>query len=294
VTVSTPREDLPRFVPPMLLASGLPDTGDHAAWAAEVKWDGMRVQLRVDAAGGWSVRSRHDVGHTARFAELTQVAAAIAGRQALVDGELVCLASDGKPDFDAIRARLRGRANVPATLIAFDLLHLDGFNLRPLPYVERRRLLVEVLGDGPAVRVPAHWTGDDIAAAAAATREHGLEGIVCKRLDAAYRSGRSSAWLKHKHRRREQLQVSGWRPGADEPDTIYLARVGEDGRRRYAGDARPFGLDATAREQLRAALRERAAAPRRKGGIWNVTAGITVTVDAHGRAEVSNGAELHV
>jgi bifunctional non-homologous end joining protein LigD len=267
----------------MLLASGLPDEGDHAAWAAEVKWDGMRVQLRVEASGAWSLRSRHDVGHTARFAELDQVASAIAGRQALVDGELVCLASDGKPDFDAIRDRLRGRAPRAATLVAFDLLHLDGFSLRPLPYLKRRRLLAEVLADGPAVRVPAHWTGDDITAAAAATREHGLEGIVCKRLDAPYRSGRSSAWLKHKHRRREQLQVTGWRPGAAEPDTIYLARVDGDGRRRYAGDARPFGLDADAREQLRAALRERAVAPRRKGGIWNVSAGIAVTVDAHGR-----------
>jgi bifunctional non-homologous end joining protein LigD len=260
VTAAASREDLPRFVPPMLLASGLPDDGDHAAWAAEVKWDGIRAQLRVEASGAWSLRSRHD-------------------------GELVCLANDGKPDFDAMRGRLRGRAPHAATLIAFDLLHLDGFNLRPLPYLERRRLLGEVLGDGPAVRVPAHWTGDDIAAAAAATREHGLEGIVCKRLHAPYRSGRSSAWLKHKHRRREQLQVTGWRPGADEPDTIYLARVDSDGRRRHVGDARPFGLDAAAREQLRTALRERAAAPRRKGGIWNVPSGITVTVDAHGRPD---------
>lgn len=268
----------------MLLASGLPEA-PLDLWAVEVKWDGLRAQLRVQRDGAWSMRTRPGSDRSARFPELAGVAQQLAGHDVVIDGELVCLARDGKPDFAAVRRRLVGSRQqpCPVTLIAFDLLHLDGWNLRGLPYEQRREQLHDVLADGQGVRVPEHWIGE-VDAIAAITREHELEGVVCKRLGSPYRGTRSSAWRKHKHRRREQLAVTGWRPGEGEPDTVYLARVDASGRRRAVGAAQ-FGLGADARARLRDALAARQRQAQRRSGIRAVDAGITVVVDAHGRRD---------
>ena len=113
-----------------------------------------------------------------------------------------------------------------------------------------------------------------------------LEGVVCKRLDArAYEPGRrSGAWLKHKHLRRETFEVSGWapaRPGRREPDTLYVARVGQDGALRPVGSV-PLGLGSDGRAALRAELhaRELRALARRR--FRQVAAGIGVKTTFHG------------
>src|SRR5690348_16868135 len=95
--------------------------------------------------------------------------------------------------------------------MAFDLLHLDGTAVRHFPYWRRRELLAELELDGGVCRTPRHFVGEG-EAVLAATAEQGLEGVVAKRLDAAYGEGRrSSAWVKQKHRRRERFVVTGWR-----------------------------------------------------------------------------------
>src|SRR4051794_20341490 len=197
-----PREPFPRFIEPMLLEAGLPArVGDD--WALELKWDGLRAQLRVDGSSGWTVRSRPGRDCSAGFPELAELAAALRGHRVALDGELVHLGADGKPDFAAISRRLvgHGRRAAPtaraATFVAFDLLHLDGHATRALPYAARRRLLHDFLEDGPLWRVPRPLTGP-LEAVLAVTRDAHLEGVVAKRLSAPYEpGGRSGAWRKH-------------------------------------------------------------------------------------------------
>ena len=182
------REELPRFVEPMLATTGPAPT--TAEWAMEVKWDGIRAQLRFDGHSV-CVRSRPGRDCSADFPELEAIAEQLAGARVILDGELVCFGADGKPDFAAVRARLGrpgGQAAIAArggsaNLIVFDLLHLDGRAVRELPYGRRRELLAELQLDGPAWRAPRHFVGEG-EALLAATAEQGLEGVVAKRLDA--------------------------------------------------------------------------------------------------------------
>lgn len=236
--------------------------------------------------GAWSLRTRPGSDRSSRFPELAGVAQRLAGHDAVIAGELVCLGADGKPDFAAVRRRLVGSRKQPrpVTLIAFDLLHLDGWNLRGLGYQQRREQLRALVDDAQGVRVPEHWIGE-LDAIAAVTREHRLEGVVCKRIDSPYRSTRSSAWRKHKHRRRELLAVTDWRPADGEPDTYYVARRDPtDGRMRPAGSVQ-FGLDADGRQRLRDAVTARHSPAAKRTGIHPVRAGITVVVDAHGPSD---------
>src|SRR3954447_13060779 len=103
---AAPRESLPRLLAPMLLECGLPPAGARDRWALELKWDGMRAQLRVARDGAWCLRSRPRRDCSEQFPELAALAAALAGRDALLDGELVCLGADDRPDFHRLRRRL--------------------------------------------------------------------------------------------------------------------------------------------------------------------------------------------
>src|SRR3954447_25367167 len=134
----------------MLLRPGLPPA-DSADWALEVKWDGMRAQLRVERGGAWCLRSRPGRDCSEQFPELAHLASDLVGHDVLLDGELVCLDAAGRPDFHALRRRLSttGAQSAvhlscqhPATLMLFDLLHLDGQATRALP-LARRRLALE-------------------------------------------------------------------------------------------------------------------------------------------------------
>lgn len=101
------REELPRFIGPMLASSGVAPTGD--GWAMEVKWDGIRAQLRYDAR--WiCVRSRSGRNCTGEFTELAELRDILAGCKVILDGELVSLSADGKPDFATLRRRLAGHS----------------------------------------------------------------------------------------------------------------------------------------------------------------------------------------
>ena len=160
-------------------------------------------------------------------------------------------------------------------------VHLDGRAVRQLPYVARRELLASLGLEGPAWRAPRHFIGQ-AEQLLAATAEQGLEGVVAKRLDAAYRAGRSRSWLKIKHRRRERLAVTGWRERDGELPEFLLARPGADGRLRPAGSA-SLGLDAGQRAELLEALAARELSRRRsRGRVRWAAPGVEVLVDAHG------------
>src|SRR3954447_25573616 len=160
-----PREALPMFVEPMLAAAGRPDPVPEGTWAGEAKFDGIRAQLRIDGER-WCVGSRPGRDCSAAFPALAALARALAGRRVILDGELVHFGADGRPDFAAIRRRLttspqaaaRHASAVPAQLVAFDVLHLDGHATRALPYRERRPVLRELVEDGPGRCVAPAWT----------------------------------------------------------------------------------------------------------------------------------------
>jgi bifunctional non-homologous end joining protein LigD len=226
----------------MLARTGPIPVGD--GWALEVKFDGMRLQLRRDGRAV-CLRSRPGRDCTDEFPDLALIHGTLGRHRVLLDGELVCLAADGSPDFASLRRRLRARADKarhhaersPVTYLAFDLLHLDGRSTRELPYERRRNLLLELaLDDGPRWRTPRHFVGES-ERLLAATREHGLEGVVAKRLGSPYLPGaRNGAWVKHKHRRTESFLLTGWSPPEPRrPESLLLARIGADGTIEPAG-----------------------------------------------------------
>jgi bifunctional non-homologous end joining protein LigD len=242
-------------------------------WAFEVKFDGMRLQLRSDGRGV-CVRSRPGRDCTEEFPELALIQGALSRHRVLLDGELVCLAGDGSPDFASLRRRLRSPADKarrhaerwPVTYLAFDLLHLDGSSTRQLPYERRRELLLDLaLDDGPAWRTPRHFVGES-ERVLAATREHGLEGVVAKRLRSPYVPGvRNGAWVKHKHRRAESFLVIGWTPPERRrPESLLLARIESDGTIEPAGSV-PLVLGNGRTDDVRRRLESLVLPPTHRG-----------------------------
>lgn len=270
----------------MLATAGSAPT--DAAWAMEVKWDGIRAQLRFD---GHTVclRSRPGRDCTEEFPELAELADSLGRHRVVLDGELVCLDVEGRPDFAAIRARLGqprrsegGDRRRPAVLMVFDLLHLDGRAVRKLSYARRRELLLELELDGVSVRVPENFIGQG-KALLAASAEQGLEGVVAKRLDAPYAEGRRSpAWIKQKHRRSERMVITGWREHDGHLPEFLLARRGPEGELRPAGSV-SLGLDPERRASLLDVLasHEIERKPRRGSVRW-ASPVVEVQIDAHG------------
>jgi bifunctional non-homologous end joining protein LigD len=170
------REEQPKFIDPMLLMSGEPPKGD--GWTYEVKWDGMRAQVRYD---GRSLCVRSRPGRLcAEFPESNGIADPLGDRRTILDGELVVLRDDGRPDFALLRQRLgrRPRDARPVTFIIFDVLHLDDCATRHLPYLERRAVLEELALESPYWRTPASLHLDDPQALVRRVAALGLEGIV--------------------------------------------------------------------------------------------------------------------
>jgi bifunctional non-homologous end joining protein LigD len=274
------REQQPTVVPPMLLSSGALPSGD--AWTFEVKWDGCRAQLRYDGRSV-SLRTRTGRECAADFPELAEIGDALGKRRVTLDGELVCLRPDGRPDFGRLRHRLTGSASRrrPAMLQAFDLLHLDGNSTRVLPYVERRSLLEELALDGPAWRTPASMVVERTEDFVARVEELGLEGVVAKRLTSTYLPGRRcTAWVKRKLRREERLAVTGVRRNRDgHVDAIFVARHQTDGSFTGAG-AIELGLHRELVERLEVRLAE--LPPRRRGVVAWYPAEVSVVASVHG------------
>jgi bifunctional non-homologous end joining protein LigD len=240
------REPMPEQVKPMLARVG-PLPRDDAAWAYEIKWDGVRA-IAYSTPGELRVESRNLKEITAQYPELARLNRALGSHAAILDGELVAFDERGLPSFATLQRRMHVGSSAqakrlvsatPVTYMIFDLLWLDGHSLIALPYSERRELLAALALDGERWQTPEHLTGS-AADVLAATAEQGLEGIVAKRLDSPYVPGaRNGDWIKIKNFGRQELVIGGWLPGEGRRE----ARIGAllvgvhdaDGAFRYAG-----------------------------------------------------------
>jgi bifunctional non-homologous end joining protein LigD len=217
-----------------------------AGWSFEMKWDGVRAIVTVDD-GTVAITSRNLRDVTVSYPELSGLGAALPGRRVVLDGEIVAFDASGRPDFGLLQRRMHVASapaaatlarTEPVVLLAFDLLYVDGRNLMPRPYLERRERL-EALGlDSPAWQVPPAFDGGG-AQAVRASEEARLEGVVAKRKTSPYFPGRRSPdWLKVKNLRTQEVVIAGWAPGKGRREgTIgsLLLGIPEDGRLRYVG-----------------------------------------------------------
>lgn len=192
-------------------------------WAFEVKWDGYRLAIHVDR-GKVRILTRGGHDWTSRFPTITHDALEMGFESAIIDGEAVVLDERGASDFGALQRALGGRGGrksaAAAILYAFDLLYLDSRDLRALMLDERRDLLMTAIKPHTPIRMSEELDADGAAFLKLAC-ELGLEGIIAKRRDAPYRSGRGGDWLKIKCVQSETFLILGY-----EPSSVALGGIG--------------------------------------------------------------------
>lgn len=273
----TPGHALPDFVAPCL-AMLRPAPGEGAGWLHEVKFDGYRVEARIDH-GQVRLLTRTGLDWTARFGRsLPRALAALPCDTALLDGEIVVMNDAGISSFAALQQALSAGRDDGFVYLAFDLLHLDGRDLRPDPLLARKQRLDDLLAhaDGGSLRYSEHFAEPGRIMLKHACRL-GLEGVISKRADAAYRSGRGGDWVKSKCTLSQEFVIAGYVPSKVAGRGLSSLLVGY----YAAGELKPAGrvgtgFDRRSMADLRARLdRLRApgsafagAAAREKGIVW--------------------------
>jgi bifunctional non-homologous end joining protein LigD len=235
-------------------------------WGLEIKWDGARTISYLDGTG-LRLLTRNGNVVTARYPELAELRELLGNRTAILDGEVIATDSSGRPSFSRLQERMMlsrpttirtVAARVPVTSILFDVLWLDR-SLTGLTYRGRREVLESLPLDGARIVVPPAWPGTDAEQDLAFTRDHGLEGLIAKRLASTYAAGiRSRDWIKLKNVRLLDVTVVGWVPTGKTVKALLLG-VPDDGGLRYVG-AVGTGFSDAERRAL-AALLERLASP---------------------------------
>jgi len=235
------------FVEPQLLTStDQPPQGSE--WIHELKHDGYRSQVVLER-GYVRVFTRNGHDWTDRYPSIVSAAVNLRCKSAIIDGEAIVQDGDGISDFDALSFAMRWQPQ-SIVLYAFDLMHLDGRDLRRQPLSERRSILQALVGndDESRVQFSDEFTGDG-AALFKACAERGIEGIVSKLTTSRYRSGRSNTWLKTKCFTESSFVVVGTdRDRKTGALRALLARANQEGL-NYAGAAF-IALDDCARAEF--------------------------------------------
>ena len=209
---------MPEVVHPMLATLAEETPGDAKDWLYEIKWDGYRALAFIED-GKARLVSRNQNDLTEEFPEVAaELPGRVKARRALLDGEIVALDEHGRSSFSLMQQRTGigkyGRRVLPAqrdvaiAFYAFDLLHVDDWNLMAVPLEERKGLLREALETGGRIFYSDHF--DDGEKLLAAAHEQGLEGIVAKRRDSRYEQKRSGEWRKIKITQTEECVIAGW------------------------------------------------------------------------------------
>lgn len=217
------------FVEPMLASTDTAALDRHPGeWSFEPKWDGIRAVAVIGDGVLLYSRNRRDIG-----AEHSHVVRALAAVPAgtVLDGELVVFDGRGRPDFGLLQ-----RHAEPSTYLLFDVLRLAGRDTTADTQRDRRRALVDLELDESPVRTPPTFEGLSLQDALALSREHGLEGVVAKRLGARYLPGRRSPdWVKLKHEQTQSVVVGGWRAGYGDGVGSLLVGIPDGTGLKYAG-----------------------------------------------------------
>jgi DNA ligase D-like protein (predicted ligase) len=237
---------LPKFIAPQVpILSAEPAEGP--GWIHEIKHDGFRTLLRIDRG---SIRAFTRGGHdwTDKYGRVIDACRKLKCQSALIDGEVIVQDKNGLSDFAALRAAIEGAPH-RLVMFAFDLLFLDGEDLRRLPLIERRERLQSLLPRDHRfpIQFSEHWDGSGAALFEKAC-QIGLEGIVSKRALSAYKSGPSKFWLKTKNVVESELILLGTDYDNEGKPIAYLGREA-GGELKFAGTAF-LTLTGGAREEL--------------------------------------------
>jgi bifunctional non-homologous end joining protein LigD len=222
----------PGFIEPSL-ATLVPKIPTHGAWLHEIKFDGYRLQLHIKN-GQATAFTRRGFDWSDRFKSLTAPMAELDCYVAIIDGEVIVPTDTGLSDFGALESDLGKKRSDRFIFYAFDIMYLDGFDLRACRFDERREVLETLLGKKGIGPLRLSETIEGNASLLKDACKLQLEGIVSKRKDGRYRSGRSPNWTKVTCRKRDTFVVAGIAYKGNKFDGIYLGRRDEDGL-TYAG-----------------------------------------------------------
>jgi len=230
------RDPMPELLEPELTTLvARPPEGDE--WIHEIKFDGYRVVCRIEGPEV-HLTTRHGKDWTESFPTLVRAARQLQVKEALIDGELVILDPSGVSSFQALQNALGKGREKDILYYAFDLVYLDGRDLSDLPLLERKKELARILAKAPAMlRLSEHVEGSGLPFFQKSC-ELSLEGVVSKRKDSPYRSGRAGDWLKAKCLGRQEFVIAGYTDPEGSRSGFGALVLGvheKDGRLRYAG-----------------------------------------------------------
>ena len=286
-----PSELQPSFLKPQL-AKETEAPPEGPAWLHELKLDGYRMQARKDGAKV-QLLTRSGLDWTARMKTIAEEIARLPVDAVTLDGEVVVLAPDGTTNFADLQAAFQENTKNPLTYFCFDLLHLNGHNLRDLPLLERKKLLEEVLkqANSEHLQYSEHLVSNGLEMFQKACKLR-AEGIVSKRADAPYSGSRSGAWLKSKCLHEQEFVIGGYtlpgkgNAGGPGLGAILLGYYDDSGKKLIYAGRTGTGFTQKFAAELRKRLEglKRATTPfqtmpteARKGAIW-VTPGLVAQV----------------
>ncbi|WP_192249486.1 ATP-dependent DNA ligase [Mesorhizobium silamurunense] len=200
-------------------------------WIHEVKFDGYRSQIVIDA-DGVRIFTRRGLDWTAKYRDLAKAAGELQADAAIIDGEIIVPNEAGVSDFGELRKAITRRQH-DLYFVAFDLLHLNGHDLRDMPLEDRREVLQAMIPAGQRIQFSEALPGTG-AAVFHLVEQAGLEGVISKRKDSKYRSGPSTNWLKAKCYSIDEYELLGVEREAGKPAFALMA---ERGTGRYVGSA---------------------------------------------------------
>ncbi len=256
--------EMPTAITPML-ATSTEKPFDDPDWLFEIKWDGYRAVSFV-AEGKVRLASRNHNDMTGQFPEIHVLPQFVKAQSAILDGELVALDEQGRSSFSLMQQRtgirsggrrVAGRADVPIVYYLFDLIFLDGYDLRRVPLEDRKSALSQVVEANQLVRYSEHFAGKGIALFEAA-RQQGLEGILAKRRDSLYEERRSREWLKIKITQTIDCVIGGYTDPEGSRQffgSIVLGLYNQKGQLIHVGQA-GSGFDQAALKEIFQVLKQ--------------------------------------
>jgi len=224
-----------------MLATAVTKPPPGSNWLYEIKWDGIRA-LCLIKNGSLQIHSRRGIRCEKQYPEFHELPEHINAKTAWLDGEICVLNEEGRARFELIQPRISANLNAvprlaeaaPATLFLFDLLYLDGYDLRGVALEDRKRLLSSIVTATDQIRISETFNAEGGEMFEAA-REMGLEGVLAKDRRSTYESGRSTRWLKLKVQNEQEFVIVGFTKGERDYFGALILAVNDNGEFRHVG-----------------------------------------------------------